>query len=152
MTIFVTAENTFIGAFDSFITGAPSRETIETLEECELLVLRRDVLQQLYAQIPLMNEFVRKVLEVTLMQLQQSLNAFILDSPEERYLRILSENPHPGATAGLLPATSGMCATHCCWANSRIWAAKRILSPMIAGRGRNCSINQLFPLIRDWPG
>ncbi len=93
ITIYITAENSFIGAFDSFITGTPSEETIETLEPTELLVLKRKDLTRLYKEIPLMNEFVRKILEQTLIQFQQALTSFILDSPEERYTKLLSQNP-----------------------------------------------------------
>jgi DNA-binding MarR family transcriptional regulator len=40
-----------------------------------------------------MNEFVRKILEQTLIQFQQSLTSFILDNPEERYIKLISKNP-----------------------------------------------------------
>jgi len=93
ITIYITTENSFIGAFDSFNTGMPSKETIETLEPAELLVLNKKDLLRLYKEIPLMNEFVRKSLEQTLIQFQQALTSFILDSPEERYAKLLSQNP-----------------------------------------------------------
>ena len=93
ITIYITTENSFIGAFDSFITGMPSKETIETLEPTELLVINKKDLDRLYKEIPLMNEFVRKTLEQTLIQFQQALTSFILDSPEERYTKLLSQNP-----------------------------------------------------------
>jgi CRP-like cAMP-binding protein len=93
ITIYIMIENNFIGAFDSFITGTKSKETIECLEPCELLILNRADLERLYKEIPLMNEFVRKILEQTLIQFQQSLNSFILDNPEERYTKLLTQNP-----------------------------------------------------------
>lgn len=93
ITIYITTENSFIGAFDSFITGTPSKETIETLEPAELFVLKKKDLDRLYKEIPLMNEFVRKTLEQTLIQFQQALTSFILDNPEERYIKLLSQNP-----------------------------------------------------------
>jgi len=93
ITIYIMTENNFIGAFDSFITGTKSKETIECIEPCELLILNRTDLDRLYKEIPLMNEFVRKILEQTLIQFQQSLNSFILDNPEERYTQLLTQNP-----------------------------------------------------------
>lgn len=39
-----------------------------------------------------MNEFVRKVLEQTLIQFQQALSSFIFNSPEERYTQLLTQN------------------------------------------------------------
>ncbi len=93
ITIYILTENHFIGAFESLITGAECKETIECLEPCELLVLKKADLNRLYLQVPLMNEFIRKVLEQTLIQFQRALTMFILDNPEERYVKLLSENP-----------------------------------------------------------
>lgn len=93
ITIYIMTENNFIGAFDSFVTGTKSKETIECLEPCELLILKRTDLEKLYKEIPLMNEFVRKILEQTLIQFQQALTSFILDNPEERYIKLLTQNP-----------------------------------------------------------
>ena len=93
ITINIMTENNFIGAFDSFVTGTKSKETIECLEPCEMLILKRTDLNRLYNEIPLMNEFVRKILEQTLIQFQQALTSFILDNPEERYTKLLIQNP-----------------------------------------------------------
>ncbi len=56
-------------------------------------MLKKNDLDRLYQEIPLMNEFVRKILEGTLIQFQQALVSFILDKPEERYTKLLSQNP-----------------------------------------------------------
>jgi CRP-like cAMP-binding protein len=93
ITIYIMTENNFIGVFDSLITGSKSKETIECLEPCELLVLKKADLDRLYMQIPLMNEFVRKILELALIQFHQTISMFILNTPEERYLELLSGNP-----------------------------------------------------------
>jgi CRP-like cAMP-binding protein len=93
ITIYIMTENNFIGAIDSFITGTKSIETIECLESCELLILKRTDLDQLYKKISLMNEFVRKILEQTLIQFHQALSSFILDNPKERYTKLLTQNP-----------------------------------------------------------
>lgn len=93
ITIYIMTENNFIGAFDSFVTGTKSKETIECLEPCEMLILKRADLDRLYQEVPLMNEFVRKILEQTLIQFQQALTSFILDNPEERYTKLLAQNP-----------------------------------------------------------
>ncbi|QCR22314.1 Crp/Fnr family transcriptional regulator [Pontibacter sp. SGAir0037] len=93
ITIYIMTENNFIGAFDSFVTGTKSKETIECLEPCEMLILKRADLDRLYKEVPLMNEFVRKILEQTLIQFQQALTSFILDNPEERYTKLLAQNP-----------------------------------------------------------
>src|SRR5690606_2228019 len=66
ITVYIMTENNFIAAFDSFITGTKSKESIECLEPCKLLILKKADIDQLYKEIPLMNEFVRKILEQTL--------------------------------------------------------------------------------------
>lgn len=93
ITIYLLTEYNFVGAFDSFVTGTKSKETIECLEPCEVLILKRADLDRLYKEIPLMNEFVRKILEQTLIQFQLALTSFILDNPEERYTKLLAQNP-----------------------------------------------------------
>lgn len=93
ITIYLMTENNFISAFDSLMTGSKSKEVIECLEPCELLILKKSDLEKLYKKIPLMNEFIRKILEQTLIQFQQSLTSFILDNPEERYKKLISKNP-----------------------------------------------------------
>jgi CRP-like cAMP-binding protein len=93
ITTNILTENNFVGAFTSLITGSKSKETIECLESCEILVLKKRDLDLLYQQVPLMNEFIRKILEQTLIQFQQALASFILDKPEERYEKLLFENP-----------------------------------------------------------
>jgi CRP-like cAMP-binding protein len=93
ITLYIMTENNFIAAFDSFITGSKSTETIECLEPCELLILNKKDLDSLYKQIPLMNEFIRKILEHTLIQFQHALTSFIKDNPEERYEKLLTDNP-----------------------------------------------------------
>jgi CRP-like cAMP-binding protein len=93
ITIYITTENNLIAAFDSLMTGTVSNEVIECLEPCELLVLKKADLENLYYQIPLMNELIRKVLEQILTQFQQSLTSFILDKPEERYTKLVARNP-----------------------------------------------------------
>jgi len=93
ITIHILTENNFVSAFDSLMTGTTSKEVIECLEPCELLILKKADLEKLYQQIPLMNEFVRKILEQTLIQFQQALTSFILDNPEERYKKLISRSP-----------------------------------------------------------
>lgn len=93
ITIYIVTENNFIGAIESMIKGTKSSETIECIEPCEVLVLKKADLDRLYLQVPLMNEFIRKVLEQTLTQFHQIISMFILNTPEERYLEQLSKNP-----------------------------------------------------------
>ncbi|MFN7883076.1 MAG: Crp/Fnr family transcriptional regulator [bacterium] len=86
-------EKMFAGAYDSFISQKPSRHSIETLEDCEVLAISYKALQELFIECPKMNEFVRKVLEERFVSLHELFTSQILDSPEERYLNLLKERP-----------------------------------------------------------
>jgi CRP-like cAMP-binding protein len=86
-------EKRFAGAYDSFISQKPSRLSIETLEDCEVLSISHEALQKLFNELPKMNEFVRKVLEERFVTLHDLFTSQILDSPEERYLNLQKERP-----------------------------------------------------------
>ena len=86
-------EGMFAGAYDSFVGQQPSRHFIETIEDCEVLSVTFNRLQELYQAFPAMNEFVRKVLEERFVQLHQLFTSQLLDSPEERYLNLLHHHP-----------------------------------------------------------
>jgi CRP-like cAMP-binding protein len=93
ITIYIALENSFIGAFDSLVTGSKSKQVVECLEYCEMLVLKKADLEMLYLKVPLMNEFMRKVLEQALIQFNEIISMFMLNNPAERYLEHLSQNP-----------------------------------------------------------
>lgn len=86
-------EKMFAGAYDSFISQKPSRHSIETLEDSQILAVSYKALQELFIEFPKMNEFVRKVLEERFIALHELFTAHILDSPEERYLNLQRERP-----------------------------------------------------------
>jgi CRP-like cAMP-binding protein len=81
------------GAHDSFISQTPSRNWLETIEDSTLLTLSYTNLQLLYSEIPKMNELVRKVMEERFVYLQQLFTSHILDTPEQRYEKLVRERP-----------------------------------------------------------
>lgn len=91
ITGFLFREGLFASSYDSFLRQAPSQQTLETLEDCDLLVLPYNRLQQLYEDLPKMNVIVRKVAEQRFINAQQVLSSFILDSPEERYRKFAAQ-------------------------------------------------------------
>lgn len=86
-------ENNFIAALESFLLQVPSRQAIETLEDCDLLVIGRQKLQELTAEYPKFNMFSKAIAEQAFILLQRRASSFILDSPEERYLNMLQQRP-----------------------------------------------------------
>jgi CRP-like cAMP-binding protein len=85
ITGYIFKENLFASSFDSFLRKAPSIQTLESIEDCELLVITYDKLEELYVTLPKINVLTRKVAEQRFINGQQILSSFILDSPEERY-------------------------------------------------------------------
>ncbi len=76
----------FTDAYDSFISQKPSRHSIETIDDCQMLAIPYTAFQELFIEFPKMNEFVRKVLEERFVSLHELPTSQLLDSPEERYL------------------------------------------------------------------
>lgn len=92
ITGFIFREGLFASSYDSFLRQAPSIQTLETLEDCDLLVISYNRLEQLYVELPKMNIVVRKIAEQRFINAQQVLSSFILDSPEERYRKFEAQH------------------------------------------------------------
>ena len=70
----------------------PSIQTLETLEDCDLLVITKEGMENLYELVPKVNILTRKVAEQRFINSQMILSSFILDSPEERYRKFETHN------------------------------------------------------------
>ena len=93
VTGFIFLENLFATSADSFLQQSPSTQIIETLEDCELLVIDFQSMQQLYDYSVNFQIMGRKLAEQRLVNAQQVLSSYILDSPEERYKKLLVTQP-----------------------------------------------------------
>jgi len=93
ITIQIITEHQFALEFVSFITGEASNNTLETMEDCDVLVIEKGDLEELYETVPKMNIMIRKSLEMVLLKTGTLLNDFIMLSPEERYIKLLQNNP-----------------------------------------------------------
>jgi len=85
ITGYIFREHLFAASYDSFLRQAPSIQTLETLEDCDLLVINHSAMEKLYEDMPSMHILTRKVAEQRFINAQMILSSFILDSPEERY-------------------------------------------------------------------
>jgi len=92
ITGFIFKENLFASSYDSFLRKIPSTQTLESMEDCQLLVITRDKLEELYEVVPKMNILTRKVAEQRFINAQQILSSFILDTPEERYRKFEAQH------------------------------------------------------------
>ena len=87
-------ENNFIAALESVLLKTQSRQAVETIEECELLVINKVKLDELTATYPRFNILSKALAEFAFITLQRRASSFILDSPEERYMNMLKERPN----------------------------------------------------------
>ncbi len=92
ITGYLFKENLFSSSYDSFLTQTPSSQILEAVEDCELLVISSEDMERLYAKIPSMHIFTRKMAEQRFINAQRILSSFILDSPEERYKKFEAAN------------------------------------------------------------
>lgn len=86
-------ENNFVASLESFLLQVPSRQAIDTLEDCELLVLSKQRLEELIAKHQQFNLFAKAIAETAFIMLQRRASSFILDSAEERYTNMLQQRP-----------------------------------------------------------
>ena len=91
-TYFFT-ENMFAGSYDSFLSRKRSKVAIETLEECDVLMLSHEAQEKLCEVFPKMNEFIRKAIEQRFVLLHDLFISYLLNSPEERYLMLQKDRP-----------------------------------------------------------
>ena len=94
ITAFIFSENLFASSYDSFLRQMKSIQCIDALEDCELLVLPYQGMQELYNEVPKFNVIARIVAEQRFINAQRILSSFILDSPEERYLKFTEQFPN----------------------------------------------------------
>ncbi|MCB0643994.1 MAG: Crp/Fnr family transcriptional regulator [Phaeodactylibacter sp.] len=93
ITGFIFQEYMFAGSHESFFSQVPSVQVLECLEDSELITLTYSDLQQLFEEVPRMNVLVRKLLEQRMANAQRVLASLIIHKPEERYTRLLDQQP-----------------------------------------------------------
>jgi CRP-like cAMP-binding protein len=86
-------ENGWYTDYDSFLTGKPTKQNIETLEKSELLLLSGKDLQQLYIDIPKFERFGRLMAESAFLGIRQRTEMLENQTAEERYLNLMKERP-----------------------------------------------------------
>lgn len=87
------SENDFFGNFISYLKQKPTHLMIEALEPCEIVAMSFDNMQLLYQKIPTAERFGRLVAEQKLIELHNKTSSFLMESPEERYLKLIEEKP-----------------------------------------------------------
>lgn len=86
-------ENEFASGFYSFVTGKPSFEIIETLEDCELIKINKKDLFDLYDQFPQTERIGRMITENYYIKLEERFISIQFKTAKERYLHLMQHKP-----------------------------------------------------------
>ncbi|AZI24305.1 Crp/Fnr family transcriptional regulator [Pedobacter sp. G11] len=86
-------ENELLISVYSFYTGKPSFEYIETLEDCTLIAVKKDRLDELYLKYLEFNFSGRKLTEFYHMRNEIQANELRMFSAKERYHKLLERTP-----------------------------------------------------------
>lgn len=93
ITCFFVMPDTFVSAFTSFLTNTPTNENISALEDTELRVISKSKLEELSDLIPRMHIFRRVVAENLFITMERRIAMLQSQSAQERYEKMLKENP-----------------------------------------------------------
>ena len=89
---FVTTDN-FISSFTSFLTNTPANENISALENTVLRVIYKKDLEILSDLVPKMHVFRRVIAENLFITMEKRIALLQSQSANERYEKMLKENP-----------------------------------------------------------
>lgn len=84
-------ENNFISDYYSFVTDMPSEKEIRCLEDCVVYVISKTELNKLGQQFAFIERMSRQMNEFLFLKMHNRLKSALLDSPSERYRKLVSE-------------------------------------------------------------
>jgi CRP-like cAMP-binding protein len=87
VTIFLFKENFFASSYQSFLTQLPSEQALESMEKCALLAIHKHTLDEIFRRVAKMNLIARVIAEQRFIHSQSIFTSYIMNTPEERYLR-----------------------------------------------------------------
>lgn len=93
VTLWFAYEGQIAVAISSFYLGNPSRETVECLEDCDLLSISGTDLQSLYAKHESLNTIGRRIAETYCNMLDERAYSFQVMSAAERYEALMANCP-----------------------------------------------------------
>lgn len=80
-------ENEYLSDYSSFLTQTPGKLYIETIEECELVLLDFESVQELYERVNSFQKFGRLMAEYLFTEVSMRSNSLLFESPEQRYIK-----------------------------------------------------------------
>lgn len=92
LIVHLYAPNNFATSLNSFFLGSPSDEIMQTLTECDLLIITKDDLEKLYSTNQKWQYFGRKLMEGFLIEKEQRIIDQISLTGQEKYLKLFETN------------------------------------------------------------
>lgn len=86
-------ENQAVASMESAFTGKPGRMYLESIEDSEVIVVRLKDWNELFERYPEYQRVLIGFLKKRLLYYSDLYTSFILKTPEERYEKLLNENP-----------------------------------------------------------
>lgn len=86
-------ENWWLGDFESYNYGTPSRHNIEMIEDSDVLMISKDGLQELKLLVPAFNSMLQEIDKKGVIATQKRIYSSISLSAEERYDAFLKSYP-----------------------------------------------------------
>jgi CRP-like cAMP-binding protein len=113
-TMQFATEGWWISDMASFFSGDNSKYNIEALEECELLLMSKQVMDELIDEVPPIQRYFLNLMQNNIIALQRRINVVQSMSAEETYLKLMEVNPdlinrasqqHIASYLGITPET-----------------------------------------------
>lgn len=92
-TTYVSLENTFVASLLSYLNELPARENVKALTNAVLWVIQKKDINILQAQIPLFKDFYIRLIEWQICCIDKSRLDLITLTAEQRYAKLLNEDP-----------------------------------------------------------
>jgi CRP/FNR family transcriptional regulator len=94
ITVGFYAEGEYVTHYPAFITQSPSRYSIQSLENTEMILLFFDDMQWIYQQLQGFERYGRLIAEEILKRQQARIESFIFQTAEQRYLDFIKYQPN----------------------------------------------------------
>lgn len=89
----ITPLNTFATALPSFVSQVPSFEIVSAITNCQLIIISKQNLEDLYNKYPKWERLGRRIMEEMFVESQRRIYSFITETAETRYRKILIQYP-----------------------------------------------------------
>ena len=93
-TTYVSIAGTFLSSVMSFVSQTPARESVRALAPSEVCLITRADLKKLVDEIPNFKTFYIRLLEWAIIGIDSSRHDLIVLNAEQRYEKMLREEPH----------------------------------------------------------